>query len=403
MKPFNILALNANFEIVSIVSFTSLQWSRKYHEPGSFCFSVPLGQYTDDWKYIYTPDRPEMGEITQINYVSREGFAQMYISGYFLENELNKMVVYPYSQYVGTDEGTILIGGFPGSIYNQPNWTKQNGSAQTVAHAFFNGFKKLWFRNYVIGGADALVDKTYELDIQDGTSDDGIYKITEDTRNGEQLGDKIYQILKPSGASYRVRFDFDNSKKYFDVILGKDKTEDSTSNNPVIFSTKYGNITNPNVVISDNDYKDGVIQHIKNTTPGHGIDSQGNSLQGESVAVLPNVLANAKGYFVYKEGKANLNDYFIQDVDFQWRTYKKVVMADAEEELKDRGRVINVDFDALEGSYEYMSDFDIGDLVSIEIPEINFSADARLIGCYETIQDGKWNISLEFGTPIIKR
>ena len=57
----------------------------------------------------------------------------------------------------------------------------------------------------------------------------------------------------------------------------------------------------------------------------------------------------------------------------------------------------------MDGSYEYMTDFDLGDLCSIEIPEINLSAHARLIGCYEVMKSGQWSMTMEFGTPIILR
>ena len=66
-------------------------------------------------------------------------------------------------------------------------------------------------------------------------------------------------------------------------------------------------------------------------------------------------------------------------------------------------RTMNVEFNALVGSYEYMRDFDIGDVCNIEINEVGISANARLIGCYEVVKSGGWSLTLEFGTPIIKR
>ena len=40
--------------------------------------------------------------------------------------------------------------------------------------------------------------------------------------------------------------------------------------------------------------------------------------------------------------------------------------------------------------------------MSLEVPEIGLSANVRLIGCYEVMQDGNWELSMEFGTPIVK-
>ena len=66
-------------------------------------------------------------------------------------------------------------------------------------------------------------------------------------------------------------------------------------------------------------------------------------------------------------------------------------------------KTVNVEFDAMEGSYEYRVDFDLGDICHIEIPEMEISADAVLIGCGEVIKKGTWSLTLEFGTPILKR
>lgn len=402
MKSFNILALDENFQIIGIVAFINLQWSRKFHESGTFSLSVPLGQYKSTWKYIYTPDRKEVGEITQINYVSKDGFQQMYLSGYFLEEELNRMVVYPYTtEMIGASE--VREQGMPSTIVKgtQPTWNVKSGRSNVVAHDFFNAFKTISFKNFPMELTTEDYPEnpqrfTYRLNIEDGTSDAGTYKKTSDTRNGEQLGDKIYSILKPSGASFRIRFDFTTAKKYFDVYLGKDRRENNKTNNPVIFSTKYGNITNPNILISDNDTKDCLIQGGEAT-----IYDWSEDVSEKSILVIASASSDSIGRFYYKD---------IQSVDQPENTYysppyydiKGIYNSIAREELKDRGTVINVDFDAIEGSYEYMVDFDLGDLVSIEIPEIDFSADARLIGCYETIESGVWNLSLEFGTPIIK-
>lgn len=405
MKSFNILALDENFQIIGIVSYTSLQWSRKFHESGTFSLSVPLGQYKNNWKYIYSPDRKEVGEISQINYVSKDGFNQMYVSGYFLEEELNRMIVYPYTKYNQPPDGVAILDQFPSSIYfnQEADWINQTGNASNVAHKFFNSFKTISFKNFDVNNPNGeQIIKSFTLDILDGTSEAGTYKTTDDTRNGEYLGEKIYSILKPSGASYRVRFDFQNGKKYFDVIIGKDRTEDNGTNNPIIFSTKYGNIINPNILISNSDYKDSVIQGGEITKRGNKIGEIQNPDVTSTIA-LANTSANAIGNFCYIDVRVNIDDDVWSKQGFgDFPDFKRVATYNAIDELKDRGQVINVDFDSVEGSYEYMVDFDLGDLVSIEIPEIDLSADARLIGCYETIQNGVWNLALEFGTPILR-
>ena len=72
MRGFNVMALDSQYQIVSLLRYTNLQWSRKYHESGSFSIQIPLEQYTSNIKYIYTKDRPEMGKVSQVNYLSEQ-------------------------------------------------------------------------------------------------------------------------------------------------------------------------------------------------------------------------------------------------------------------------------------------------------------------------------------------
>ena len=79
-SAFNVIALDKDFQIVSLIRFTNLQWNRKYYEMGSFSIGIPLEQYSPDIKYIYTKDRPEMGKVTQRNYVEQLGYSYLVIS-----------------------------------------------------------------------------------------------------------------------------------------------------------------------------------------------------------------------------------------------------------------------------------------------------------------------------------
>ena len=218
---FDVIALDKDFNIVSLVTYTNLQWSRKYHEAGTFSVSVLMSQYSNDWKYIYTKDRPEVGKITQVNYLTQNNTNTIIVSGYFLEKELDNMVVYPLPT-------TFAVEGEESQYYadsiltGQADWIGWTDTADVVAHKFFNAFKGIRFQNYEVTNRQqqsvSQVIKEFALDIEDGTTDTmhGPYKIADHNRNGELLGWKCYSILKPSGASYRVRLDYLNSKKYFE-------------------------------------------------------------------------------------------------------------------------------------------------------------------------------------------
>lgn len=361
-KGFNIIALDENYQIVALLSYTNLQWNRKYYEPGSFSIEIPLEQYSAKYKYIYTKDRAEMGIIDQVNYIDQKGFRAVYLSGYFLEHELNNHVVHR--------KGISNISG-------GPSWVTYKGKAEDVAFELFNSFKEITIN-------DEGNIFTSSLGIESGQSlSRG--KISEQWRCGEYLGNKIYSTLKPSEMSFRVSYDFENSNKVFSVWAGYDRTQDQTENNPITFSTRYGNIKNPNILIDKVSYRNGCV--VDNDSE-EAIYSQ---------AILVDKEDNEPIKFCYLQSTVLSTDFASED------EFIAAMKSEGKSELNDCIKTVNVEFDAMEGSYEYMEDFDLGDKCNIEMPEMEISANAVLIGCYEVVKKGIWSLTLEFGTPVMKR
>lgn len=361
MTGFNVVGLDSDYNIVNPLRPTNVQWSRKYHEPGTFSIQIPLDQYDPGIKFIYTKDRPEMGRVIHVNYMSQQGYRYMQVSGYFEENELNRHVVYPKATT---------------NITNSPTWVEKNGKAEDVAYAFFDGFKEIF-----VPGASS------KLEIFRGASK-GRGKRSVHTRNGEYLGSKIYDILKPSGMSYRILYDFEKNKKTFEVWSGIDRTEgNAEKNNPIVFSTKYGNIKDPNILLSEENYKNACI--VTN-----------EEIVGENVVAVSRAVfgTTGDGRYILDHVVSTLNKN-----DFSTAEFPAALENDGFNYLSDKIKTMNVEFDALSGSYEYMKDFDLGDKCTLEIPEIYLSADVQLIGCYEVIKSGQWSMSMEFGTPILRR
>lgn len=378
-KPFTLKALDANFGLVALVAYSNLQWSRKFHEPGLFSVVIDASQYSTDWKYLYTEKRREMGKITQVNWVKKKNSTTVTLSGYFLEAELNNMICYRKPTHYYGDTGTK---GASIDEATAPTWTTQSGDADDVAEAFFEAFKSITFTNYDING-DTMEEHTFALDIEFGDVESGNYHMTAHNRNNELLGNKLYNILKPSGGSYEVIFDYVNRKKTLNVIIGKDRTwGNSDRNNPVMLSSTNGTLTSASIVTSTTETKDAVIQTLSGE---------------EEVLVLANAMSSSIGRFVHKEIAASDTDYATEDA------FKTAVMNDAREALYDYQDIYNFNFEAEFGSYEYIEDFDLGDLISVTIPEIGLNVDVRIIACYEVVKDGVWSMSIEVGTPILRK
>ena len=378
-QPFDIMALDSSYNLVAIVTYSSIQWNRKCLEPGTFVIELTTEQYTNNWRYIYSPDRRELGRISQVNMSLDNGLITVTISGKFIEDDLNRMIVYPKptEEYSASTPHTSIIDG--------PAWLGQSDDADVVAKAFFDGFKSITYMGYDVGdySGTTLKERTYTLDINDGIIDSGDYVRAEHHRNGEYLGRKISSILKPSYAFYQVNYDYQTNEKTFDIKHGRDLTNDNTDgNNPVVFSTLNGTIAKASVVKSNTDTKDIALAYKSDDT---------------KTEILIDGFDNAIGRFIVNQNMPSDEDYPV-DLDYRLATLQSNtnVLYDASDKL-------NLSFEIFNGSYEYMIDFNVGDIVSIDIPELDMSVDAQIIGCYEIIQNGVWNLDIEFGTPLKRR
>lgn len=385
-EPFEIKALDQNFELVGLIMYNNLQWTRKFHEVGQFTIVLTGRQYNRAWKYIYTDARRELGVITQVNWSKEHYIEQTIISGYFLEEELNKMIVYPKPTQFLEDADAVATCL---SKYSSPTWIMQVGDADIVAKKFFDDFKTITWTNYLIGDTqgETQVTSTRALDIEFGSIEEGNYHHAEHGRNNERLGDKIYKILKPSGASYEVILDYMTKEKTLNFIHGKDLTEDNTEgNNPVVFTSANGNIIAASLVTSTTDTKDCVVS---------------SSLSDTMNTVLIYRKADDIGRFIKDSIQTARNDYFGDDQEpTADKDYKLAVMAEADEVLRNNIDKQNIEFKIYRGSYKYMEDYDLGDLISVEISEIGLSVDARIVACYEVVKKGVWELTLEIGTPL---
>jgi len=359
-SKIEIMGLDSEFNIVTLLEYSNLQWRRKYYEAGTFSVVLPASQYDNRIKYIYSKDRPEVGEVTQINYYFKTDGPVFALSGYFLEKQLDRRIVYPY--------GT-------GNITNAPNWINQTGAAEDVATAFFDAFKDV---EYTVDG----VAKESLLGIATSQSQ-GRGHYSEHERGEEYLGSKIYTILKPSQMSYRIVYDHINAAVSFECWKGHDRTQDNQDGeNPVIFSTAFGNLINPDIVISTSDYKNCYI--VKHSY------SQNNADVVRLIANEERASEDTADRFIKVQASINKEDYSTE------AEYIQGLMNLGHEELIKNKPKMSFDFDALEGSYEYLTDFDLGDRCSLEVPEIGLSEEAVLIGCNEVIKSGTWNLTMEF-------
>lgn len=343
VKKMELIALKSDYTIQSILRPTNIQWSRKYYEPGTFSVQIPIAQYSNEMVYVYTKDREEMGIISQRNFVvDNLGFQYMQISGYFLESELNDKVVYP-----------------------------------------------LFFAEGVLEDKVVEMVNTYKKDIpflEEAVSLGRGESISFQESNKE-LGKKCYELLKEQEMSFKITFDFEVAKKRFSVYQGKNRTQAQHENNFIVFSTRFGNLKEPNVLSSSTDYKNYAIIGGQ----GEGADRVMTEIDLSDGGYRKEIFINASSV-EYNKDEMTLEQYI---TNLQQYGLAQLV--------ENYSVVNNVEFDVLNGSYEYLEDFDLGDKCDVVIDEMGFEIEARIIAIYEVIKKGVHTVSLEFGDQVLKR
>ncbi len=333
-----LIAYDKNFNLITYLAPSIIQWNRRYYEPGDFEIQIFAEDYQEEFKYLYTEDRPEIGIIEKVSYSDQENEGQFItLKGRFMEQVINDKITWP--TFYGKGEITAVIK-------QMVNQYKDDIPLLEVAT------------------------------LSTGT-------MVEFQSTGDELGTKAADILRQQEMAYRINYDFDTSKLLFSTYKGVSRTAAENDGNMITFTTDYGNVYNILADIDDSNYKNYAI-----------VAGQGEGADRISVIVDISNGEYKKVLFVdaaylQQEGGASLEDY------------KAQLTNEGKQQLLEHLSVKNVEFDALAGEYEYMVDYDIGTKCDIIIDEIKLSMEARIIAIYEVLEENNHMITLEFGDKIM--
>lgn len=333
-------ALDKDFEVVSLIVPSNIQWNRKYYEHGDFSIQIPCEQYSSDMKYIYTKDREEVGMINKVSYTESNNTRKIQISGYFLERMINDKVIYP--TFYGSGEIT---------------------SALTT---MFNQYKEdLPITNVKANQTGNKVD----------------FQST-----GDELGAKMNEVLQTQQMSYKVVYDFVKNELSLIFYKGLDRTQSQIENNFVTFATTFGNIKDVQADKDDSNFKNFAI-----------VAGTGQADERITVEVDASNGEYKKKLFVdARNSKYNPDEQTLDQ-------YKLELKQEGLEKLLDYQNVTNITFTPIASSYEYMVDYDLGDKCDIIMTDIGVEMEARIIAIYEVFKNNQHSIELEFGDKILSK
>lgn len=376
-------AFDMELNLIKFISAYDVQWNRKYYEPGDFSISIPASQYDKRMKYIYTDKREETGKISERTYFhNRDGEKYVQISGNFLEIKLFQSVL---------KNELYIDGAYTGQPFMNYSGNVEDKIMELIEREY----------RYVSMLEDDVIKTIYGQSHHMGTETNFNVNVSE----GKTLGYMVYYILKLHQLSPKVLLDIASKTQKISVWQGKDKTYYQNENKKILLSESLGTIRNIKVRENEENYKNKCYYlyayerddnfNFKYRTGLQEIPEDEGVWEDESIHYKDIRETFCDTSDINPESFGNFSAADILN-------YQKSVSQKAREKLKNECRADKVvNFEIVPGTYDYMSDIDLGDKCEARIEGFGIELTTRIIGIYESFSGGKHTISYEFGNKKI--
>ena len=369
-------ARNSNREIIGILDdFQSIIWETNYYSTGAFeVYLQAVPQYINVLQignYVTRPDDENIGIIENINVEYSEEFGKMIAaSGRFAKSILDRRIIYNAS---GNTTGKLSISpvissGLVETAVRKLVTDHIISSPQTARNISFITLGELQ------GITKKIVDESGK-NTQVQTSFGNLLEYTDEMLHSYELGAKMV-------------FDRETLQLKYTVYEGKDRSRNNTQNNlPIIMSQEYDNFFSSR-------YEKNTTQ-IKNTAliggEGEGADRFCTMIGTNAVGlnrreVWIDASAQSKTYELNGEQKQYTDDEYLALL----KSAGTQTIADYQTtEIYDGELNIN--------ALTYKTDFNVGDIITVEDNELNIYINPRIIAVIENQNESGYSISISYG------
>ena len=367
---------NSNREIIGILDdFQSIIWETNYYSTGAFeVYLQAAPQYINmlqTGNYVTRPDDENIGIIENINVEYSEEFGKMIAaSGRFAKSILDRRIIYNAS---GNTTGKLSISpvissGLVETAVRKLVTDHIISSPQTARNISFITLGELQ------GITKKIVDESGN-NAQLQTSFGNLLEYTDEMLHSYELGAKMV-------------FDRETLQLKYTVYEGKDRSRNNTQNNlPIIMAQEYDNFFSS--------------KYEKNTTQFKNTALIGGEGEGTN-RFCTMIGTNATGLNrreVWIDASAQSKTYELNGEQKQYTDDEYLAL------LKSAGTQTIADYQIAE-TYEgelnvntltYKTDFNIGDIITVEDNELNIYINPRIITVIENQDESGYSISISYG------
>lgn len=354
----DIIILDSNFApmLPVVDAYSSLQWTRKYYECGTFELHAPIDfcDVLKNGRYAYRNDAEETGIIEEFGYESDEnGQESVYVKGRFLNALLAGRVI----------ESTRNISGVAGMvIYNLAS-----------AYAAYPSDTSRAIAKLTLGPvSSAMIGGNVNTQI-----------------TGDTLMECMYKLCLEQEITFSIIYSFVYDELTFRPWHGLNRTQNQSVNNIAIFSRDYENISGERYQRNDASFKN--IAYVAGA--GEGADR---------IIEIVNIMQTGEGR---REMYVDARDLQQKDDDGNAITeaaYRLILRQRGLEKLAEQVVTESIDTTINQfGNLVYKQDFDLGDKCIIQNLRIGYQVEQRITEVREVYEGGSTKIEAVFGTENI--
>jgi len=349
------------------LEYVSLDYNEDYYGAGSKCrLVVPLddsGMKIREGMYLHLPSK----------YRSRtaiiEGFN--YIEG---TNNLIDVTAYPAKSIakrrinLRSSDDSVALANF--GYDSVPQCTVDIPSPKPVPA---ETVLKTYVSRHIVNPSDAKRKMQYVSLASDHGRGNAMLWMA---NHGDVLADTLEDVARYAEVGFHVYFD--GEKLLFDILQGKDRTR--RSDRPVVFSLLAGTAIENTYSFSNEELKN--VVYVEGETPTSGLSSMLAVADGnipEGMDRRETFMTASSGAYIESDTTMSYYQIGVQHLS-QHKTSETV-----------SSNVVSV------GNKEFLRDWDIGDIVSVESSRFDYYADVRITGVKESYASGKISIVPIFG------
>lgn len=365
----------------------SIIWKSVYYGVGEFEIYVAatpttLSLLQLDY-YVTRLDNDECGIIEHIEITDEASEGKMIVaSGRFLKSILERRIV--MNCHVGGSGSAYMWYNIPttlsGNLETEVRRLVSNNTVNISTNYLYpRRIPELNMTDDDITGLDIVISSTNDsgasVDASKQVSYDNLLNYTDSVLQEYSCGAKMWLDLDDEQLRFRYK-----------IYQGADRSRDSTTHQPLIFSKEFDNLTSLTYVLDNT---------TKKTTAFVGGEDTGSSRKFAFANAYGDLGLNRREVFVDasdlttdgETGLEELTDYRQQLETKGYQTLATTLITETME-----GKV-----DLTNSRLIYGKDYSLGDLITIEDKELNKYINSRILSVTEVQDDKGYSIEIEFG------